>query len=186
MSLKEVFFMYVGIVFAAVTVVFIFLSFIALTRHYKRCPSDKILVIYGKTGEGTAKCIHGMAASVMAKGWIDACVTGCDRVAANGDAANKIGTYGVALLAKAHSIPFYVACPLSTVDMDASSGLDIAIEERDPLEVTEGMGKRTAPRGVKVYNPAFDVTPHQLISGIITERGLIRPPYAAGLAGLKR
>ena len=126
----------------------------------------------------------GMAASVMSKGWIDACIVGCDRVAANGDAANKIGTYGVALLAKAHNIPFYVACPISTVDLDTRSGGDIEIEERDPLEITEGMGKRTVPYGVKVYNPAFDVTPHELISGIITEKGLIVPPYAKALAAL--
>jgi len=125
-----------------------------------------------------------MAASVMGKDWIDACIVGCDRVAANGDAANKIGTYGVALLARAHNIPFYVACPLSTVDLDTKCGSDIEIEERDPAEVTEGMGKRTAPYGVKVYNPAFDVTPHELISGIITEKGLIRPPYAKALAEL--
>ena len=126
----------------------------------------------------------GMAASVMGKGWIDACIVGCDRMAANGDAANKIGTYGVALLAKAHNIPFYVACPLSTVDMDTRRGSDIEIEERDPLEVTTVMGKRTAPQGVKVYNPAFDVTPHELISGIITEKGLIRAPYGKALAEL--
>ena len=126
----------------------------------------------------------GMAASVMGKGWIDACIVGCDRVAANGDAANKIGTYGVALLAKAHNIPFYVACPISTVDLNTKHGRDIEIEERDPIEITEGMGKRTAPYGVKVYNPAFDVTPHELISGIITEKGFIRPPYAEALAAL--
>ena len=126
----------------------------------------------------------GMAASVMRKGWIDACIVGCDRMAANGDAANKIGTYGVALLARAHNIPFYVACPLSSVDMYTRQGSDIEIEERDPLEVSEGMGKLTAPRGVSVYNPAFDVTPHELISGIITEKGLVRPPYASALAEL--
>ena len=137
-----------------------------------------------RAGVDVTVITDSMAASVMGKGWVDACIVGCDRMAANGDAANKIGTYGVALLAKAHGIPFYVACPLSTVDLDTRSGSDIEIEERDPLEVTEGMGKRTAPHGVKVYNPAFDVTPHELISGIITERGLIRPPYAKALAAL--
>jgi methylthioribose-1-phosphate isomerase len=137
-----------------------------------------------RSGVDVTLITDGMAAAVMARGWIDLCVTGCDRLAANGDAANKIGTYGVALAAKAHGIPFYVACPLSTLDLRASSGSDIAIEERDPSEVTEGMGKRTAPAGVKVYNPAFDVTPHELISGILTEKGLIRPPYAEALGKL--
>ena len=135
-----------------------------------------------KSGVDVTVITDSMAASVMCKGWIDACIVGSDRVAANGDAANKIGTYGVALLAKAHDIPFYVACPLSTVDMDAKSGSDIEIEERDTVEVTNLMGKRSAPRGVKVYNPAFDVTPHELISGIITEKGIIRAPYAQNLA----
>jgi methylthioribose-1-phosphate isomerase len=127
----------------------------------------------------------GMAAAVMARGWIDACVVGCDRVAANGDAANKIGTYGVALLAKAHGIPFYVACPLSTVDLATPCGGDIEIEERGREEVVAFMGRPTAPPGVKVYNPAFDVTPHTLISGIITEKGIVRPPYAGKLEKLK-
>ncbi|MDR1622474.1 MAG: S-methyl-5-thioribose-1-phosphate isomerase [Synergistaceae bacterium] len=126
----------------------------------------------------------GMAASVMGKGWIDACIVGCDRMAANGDAANKIGTYGVALLAKAHHIPFYVACPLSTVDPATLEGKDIEIEERDPAEVTRFMGRPTAPAGVEAYNPAFDVTPHHLISGILTEKGLIRAPYAENLERL--
>ena len=137
-----------------------------------------------KSGVDATVITDNMAASVMSKGWIDACIVGCDRVAANGDAANKIGTYGVALLAKAHNIPFYVACPLSTVDLDTKCGSDIEIEERDPAEITDGMGKQTAPHGIKVYNPAFDVTPHELISGIITEKGLIRPPYAKALVEL--
>jgi methylthioribose-1-phosphate isomerase len=127
----------------------------------------------------------GMAAAVMAKGWIDACVVGCDRVAANGDAANKIGTYGLALLAKAHGIPFYVACPLSTIDLATPGGGDIAIEERGREEVAAVLGKPTAPPGVKVYNPAFDVTPHALISGIVTEKGVVRAPYAEKLEKLK-
>jgi methylthioribose-1-phosphate isomerase len=102
-------------------------------------------------------------------------VVGADRIAANGDTANKIGTYGVALLARAHGIPFYVAAPSSTFDLSLPSGDGIPIEQRDPREVTHGFGRPTAPDGVAVYNPAFDVTPHHLITGIITEKGLIRP-----------
>lgn len=116
-----------------------------------------------------------MAAQVMREGRIQAVVVGADRIAANGDAANKIGTYGVACLAKTHGIPFYVAAPSSTFDMSLESGDGIPIEQRDPIEVTEGFGRRTAPEGVDVYNPAFDVTPAELIEGIITEKGLIRP-----------
>jgi methylthioribose-1-phosphate isomerase len=97
-----------------------------------------------------------------------------DRVAANGDTANKIGTYSVAVLARAHGIPFYVAAPSSTFDLSLPTGDGIPIEQRDPREVTHGMGKQTAPEGVKVYNPAFDVTPAALIAGIITEKGVIR------------
>ncbi|MFK9093723.1 S-methyl-5-thioribose-1-phosphate isomerase [Bacillus salipaludis] len=114
-----------------------------------------------------------MAAMVMHKGWVQAVIVGCDRVAANGDVANKIGTYGVALLAKAHNIPFYVAAPLSTIDLATKNGSDIPIEEREAAEITEGFGKRTAPEGVKVFNPAFDVTPHELITAIITEKGIL-------------
>src|SRR5262249_29793157 len=98
-----------------------------------------------------------------------------DRIAANGDTANKIGTYGVAVLAKAHGIPFYVAAPSSTFDLNLPHGDGIPIEQRDPCEVTHGFGKQTAPDGVAVYNPAFDVTPAGLIAGLVTERGLIRP-----------
>ncbi|MEB3102418.1 S-methyl-5-thioribose-1-phosphate isomerase [Ferviditalea candida] len=125
-----------------------------------------------------------MAGMVMSKGWVQAVIVGTDRVAANGDVANKIGTYSVAVLAKAHGIPFYVACPLSTVDLSMSSGQEIPIEERDELEITEGFGKRTAPRGIKVYNPAFDVTPHEYVTAIITEKGVVRPPYAENLPKL--
>jgi len=120
-----------------------------------------------------------MAAQVMKEGKVQRVVVGADRIAANGDAANKIGTYGVALLAKAHGIPFYVAAPSSTFDLSLADGSGIPIEERDPREVTEGFGSRTAPEGVAVYNPAFDVTPAELIAGIITERGVIRPVDAA-------
>ncbi len=116
-----------------------------------------------------------MAAQVMKEGRVHLVITGADRIAANGDTANKIGTYGVALLAQAHGIPFYVAAPSSTFDLRLPSGDAIPIEQRDPREVTHGLGKQVAPEGVKVYNPAFDVTPARLITGIITERGLIQP-----------
>jgi len=116
-----------------------------------------------------------MAAQVMREGRVEAVITGADRIAANGDAANKIGTYGVAVLAKAHGIPFYVAAPTSTFDLSLDSGEAIPIEQRAAEEITCGFGRRTAPAGVEVYNPAFDVTPANLIAGIITERGVISP-----------
>jgi len=116
-----------------------------------------------------------MAAQVMREGRVSAVVTGADRIAANGDAANKIGTYGVAVLAAAHDIPFYVAAPTSTFDMSIADGSQIPIEQRDPREITHGFGRATAPEGVQVYNPAFDVTPARLIRGIICERGIIEP-----------
>ena len=116
-----------------------------------------------------------MAALVMRQGKIDGVVVGADRIAANGDTANKIGTYGVAVSAKAHGVPFYVAAPVSTFDLSLSEGSAIPIEERSADEICCGFGKRTAPEGVKVYNPAFDVTPAELIAGIITERGIISP-----------
>ena len=116
-----------------------------------------------------------MAAQVMREGKIQMVVVGADRIAANGDTANKIGTYGVALLARAHGIPFYVAAPSSTFDLSIPDGSAIPIEQRDPREVTHGFGRQTAPDGVDVYNPAFDVTPAALIAGIITEKGVIRP-----------
>jgi len=118
-----------------------------------------------------------MAAQVMREGKIDLVIVGADRVAANGDTANKIGTYGVALLARAHDIPFYVAIPESTLDLSLPDGDAIPIEERDASEVTQSFGRRTAPEGVKVYNPAFDVTPAHLIGGFITETGIVRPPF---------
>jgi methylthioribose-1-phosphate isomerase len=118
-----------------------------------------------------------MAAVVMSKGIIDAVIVGCDRVAANGDTANKIGTYGLAVLAKAHNIPFYIAGPTSTIDMDTPSGNEIPIEERKAEEITCGFGRRTAPEGVKTFNPAFDVTPNRLITAIITEKGIVKQPY---------
>jgi len=116
-----------------------------------------------------------MAAQVMREGKIQAVVTGADRIAANGDVANKIGTYQVALVAAAHEIPFYVAAPSSTFDLTLASGDEIPIEQRDPREITHGFGRQTTPDGIKVYNPAFDVTPAHLVSAIICERGIIRP-----------
>jgi len=116
-----------------------------------------------------------MAAQVMREGRVQAVVTGADRIAANGDTANKIGTYGVAVLAKAHGIPLYVAAPSSTFDRSIATGAEIPIEQRDPREITHGFGRQTAPDGVKVYNPAFDVTPAALVEAIICERGVIRP-----------
>ena len=117
-----------------------------------------------------------MAGSLMQQGKIHLCIVGADRIAANGDVANKIGTYSVAVLAKAHGIPFYVAAPYSTIDLKTKSGADIPIEQRNPLEVTSIHGSHPiAPEGVAVYNPAFDVTPAELISDIITERGVFKP-----------
>lgn len=116
-----------------------------------------------------------MAAQIMREGRIQLVIVGADRIAANGDTANKIGTYGVAVLARAHGIPFYVAAPSSTFDLSLSTGDFIAIEHRDAREVTHGFGSATAPDGVAVYNPAFDVTPARLITGIITEHGVIQP-----------
>ena len=116
-----------------------------------------------------------MAAQVMKEGRVHAVITGADRIAANGDAANKIGTYGVAVLAKAHDIPFYIAAPQSTFDLTLADGEQIPIEERKSEEITHGFGRQTAPSNVKVYNPAFDVTPASLIKGIITEHGIIDP-----------
>jgi len=118
-----------------------------------------------------------MAAVVMRKGWVDAVLVGSDRIAANGDVANKIGTYTLALLAKHHGIPFYVAAPTSTVDPAISGGDRIPIEERSSEEVAGFGGVRTAPPGIKTFNPAFDVTPHELVAAIITEQGVHRPPY---------
>jgi methylthioribose-1-phosphate isomerase len=122
-----------------------------------------------------------MAAQVMREGRIQLVVVGADRIAANGDTANKIGTYGVAMLARAHDIPFYVAAPSSTFDLRIADGSQIPIEQRDPREITEGLGKVVAPAGIRVYNPAFDVTPAALINSIITEKGLIHPVNERGI-----
>ncbi|MCS6297354.1 MAG: S-methyl-5-thioribose-1-phosphate isomerase [Nitrospira sp.] len=128
-----------------------------------------------------------MAGSLMRQGKIQVCVVGADRIAANGDVANKIGTYSVAVLARAHGIPFYVAAPYSTIDLATKTGAEIPIEERNPLEVTCIHGSHPiAPTGVAVYNPAFDVTPADLITGIITERGIFKPGQLAGAFGPQR
>ncbi len=116
-----------------------------------------------------------MAAQVMKEKKVQLAIVGADRIAANGDTANKIGTYGVAVLAKHHQIPFYIAAPKSTFDLSMKDGGSIPIEERQPEEITNAFGKRTAPVGIEVYNPAFDVTPAALITGIVTEYGLISP-----------
>ncbi len=123
-----------------------------------------------------------MASIVMKEGRIDAILVGCDRVAANGDVANKIGTSGVAILAKEYNIPFYVLGPTSTIDMETKTGDDIEIEQRDSKEIYNGFGRQTAPTEVKFYNPAFDVTDHKYITAIITEKGIIKPPFADNLA----
>jgi methylthioribose-1-phosphate isomerase len=116
-----------------------------------------------------------MAAQVMKEGRVQAVITGADRIAANGDSANKIGTYSLAVLAKAHGIPFYIAAPTSTFDLELENGDGIPIELRDSAEITSGFGRSTAPDQVAVYNPAFDVTPAEYIQAIITDRGLIEP-----------
>jgi methylthioribose-1-phosphate isomerase len=122
-----------------------------------------------------------MAGHVMKQGKVDAVVVGADRIAANGDTANKIGTYMVAVLARQHQIPFYVAAPVSTIDLDSASGEAIPIEERDAREVTHLREQRLAPEGIEVHNPAFDVTPNELVTAIITDRGVARAPYTESL-----
>jgi methylthioribose-1-phosphate isomerase len=126
------------------------------------------------------------AGAIFAAGKIDAVVVGADRIAANGDVANKIGTYTLAVLCRTHKVPFYVAAPLSTIDPKLRNGKEIPIEERDPAEVTHLMGKRVAPHGVSVYNPAFDVTPARYISAIVTEKGVLTAPLSRAIRNLFR
>ncbi len=133
--------------------------------------------------EATLIC-DSMAAQVMRESRVQAVVTGADRIAANGDTANKIGTYGVAVLAAAHGIPFYIAAPTSTFDLSIADGEQIPIEQRDPREITHGFGRQTAPEGVAVYNPAFDVTPARLIRAIICEHGVIEPVTREAIAAM--
>ncbi len=137
-------------------------------------------------GIDTTVICDNMAGLVMSERKIDLVITGADRIAGNGDAANKIGTYSLALLAEAHDVPFYMAAPKSTFDMSLECGDEIPIEQRDPEEIAIFHGKRVAPEGVQVYNPAFDVTPHRLIRGIITEEGVVTPPYKTNLMKLFR
>ena len=135
----------------------------------------------GQWGVPCTLVADNMAASLMRAGRVDAVIVGADRIAANGDVANKIGTYGLAVLAHAHDIPFYVVAPVSTIDPAIESGADIEIEERHADEITHHGGQRYAPEGVAVYNPAFDVTPSVLVSCIITESGISRPPFGESL-----
>jgi methylthioribose-1-phosphate isomerase len=137
-----------------------------------------------RDGIDTTVIPDSMAGSAMRAGEIDLVLVGADRIAANGDTANKIGTYSVAVLARAHGIPFYVAAPTSTIDPACPDGTSIPIEERDPREVTELHGVRLAPVGARARNPAFDVTPAELIAAIVTERGVARPPLGPALAAL--
>src|SRR5271166_3609484 len=137
-----------------------------------------------KDGIPTTLISDNMAGAMMQQGKIDAVIVGADRIAANGDVANKIGTYMVAVLAKEHGIPFYVAAPFSTVDLETADGSGIPIEQRASREVTHLAGKQIAPDGVSVENPAFDVTPASYVTAIITERGVARTPYAESLRGL--
>ena len=138
-----------------------------------------------KAGIDVTLICDNMAATVMKKGWVDAVVTGCDRMAANGDGANKIGTSGVAILAKEYGIPFYMYVPTSTIDLNTASGEAIEIEERDGEEIYKmWYEKPMAPAGIKTYNPAFDVTEAKYITAVITEKGIVRPPYRENLEKL--
>ncbi len=139
-----------------------------------------------RSGVDVTLICDNMASIVMRNGWIDAVVVGCDRMAANGDGANKIGTSGVAILAKEYGIPFYMFVPTSTIDLDTQTGDDIPIEFRDGDEIgTMWYERPMAPAGVKTYNPSFDVTPAEYITAVITEKGIVRPPYKENLAALK-
>ncbi|MGI5985758.1 MAG: S-methyl-5-thioribose-1-phosphate isomerase [Clostridiales bacterium] len=140
-----------------------------------------------KAGVDVTLICDNMANTVMRNGWVQAVFVGCDRVAANGDTANKIGTCGVAVLAKHYGIPFYILGPTSTIDLNCKTGADIEIEERDPEEIKKKFyAKPMALDGVKCFNPAFDVTDNELITGIVTQKGICRPPYTESLAALFR
>src|SRR5215510_13093138 len=139
-----------------------------------------------KDGIDTTVITDNMAGAMMRLGHVDLVVVGADRIAANGDVANKIGTYGVAVLAKEHGIPFYVAAPISTVDLNTPDGSRIPIEERNDREVTHVGSSRLTPEGARIRNPAFDVTPSRYVTAIITERGIARAPYEESLAEMVR
>ena len=137
-----------------------------------------------RAGVDVTLICDNMASMVMKNGWVQACLVGCDRVAANGDAANKIGTSGVAILAKHYGIPFYVLGPTTTIDLNCPTGADIPIEERNPEEIRSLWYEKPMAPQCKMFNPAFDVTDHELIAGIITEKGIARPPYTDSLRKL--
>lgn len=137
-----------------------------------------------KSGVDVTLICDNMAAKVMEEGKIDKILIGADRIARNGDVANKIGSYNLAILAQFHKIPFYVVAPVSTFDLSLKSGADIPIEERNKDEIRQIGGKRIAPVNVKVYNPAFDVTPARLITAIVTEKGILKPPYRKSISRL--
>ena len=139
-----------------------------------------------KDGIDTTVITDNMSASMMRRGDVDLVVVGADRIAANGDVANKIGTYGVAVLAKEHGIPFYVAAPISTIDLDPPDGSGIPIEERPEREVTHVGVTRVTPEGARIRNPAFDVTPAKYVTAIVTERGIARAPFDTALSTLVR
>jgi methylthioribose-1-phosphate isomerase len=137
-----------------------------------------------KAGIHVTVICDNMAAQVMKEGLVDAVLVGADRIAGNGDTANKIGTYGLAVLASAHKLPFYVLAPTSTFDLETQDGSGIPIEQRGREEITCGFGKETAPEGVDVYAPAFDVTPAELITAIVCEKGVVRPDYRKNIASI--
>jgi methylthioribose-1-phosphate isomerase len=137
-----------------------------------------------KDGIPTTVISDSMAGAMMKQGKVNAIVVGADRIAANGDVANKIGTYSVAVLAKEHGIPFYVAAPLSTVDFATADGSGIPIEQRDSKEITHIAGQQMVPAGVGIENPAFDVTPAKYVTAIVTEKGIARAPYGESLSKL--
>src|SRR5207247_10058527 len=139
-----------------------------------------------RDGIPTTLIADNMAGHLMARGEVDAVIVGADRIAANGDVANKIGTYTLAVLAKEHGLPFYVAAPLSTIDLATATGESIPIEERAPEEVTHHGGRRLAPEGIAVRNPAFDVTPHRYVTAIVTARAAAPAPYRESLKALSR
>ena len=155
------------------------------TRPRLQGSSLTALELFSAGLDVTVLC-DNMAATVMSQGKIQACIVGADRVAANGDVANKIGTYGVAILARHFRIPFYVAAPTPSIDLSLATGQQIPIEERNRDEVIHGFGVYTAPKDVKVYNPGFDVTPHELITAIVTEKGVVYPPFDTGLTAQHR
>lgn len=135
----------------------------------------------GRAGIDVTLLCDGMAGMLMKQGLVQLVLVGADRIASNGDTANKIGTYGLAVVAKHHGVPFYVVAPSTSFDLGLETGEGIPIEERRPEEVSQWFGKQTAPDNIKVYNPAFDVTPGDLITGIVTEKGIIPPPFAPGI-----